>query len=106
MQIHGLISMLSCANIVICQTASALLLISVKSSIYDTGLKLTLLSYSLYTWISRSFMKARRVTIMIEDDFDKKLRLIQAKLIQKNQSSCSYSKVINQILGVYFRKNE
>ena len=32
---------------------------------------------------------------MIDDDLDKKLRLRQAKMIQQEQTSFSYSKVIN-----------
>ena len=40
----------------------------------------------------------KRVTIMIDDDLDKKLRLRQAKLIQKNQTSVSYSKTLNDVL--------
>lgn len=35
---------------------------------------------------------------MIDDDVDKKLRLCQAKLIHQEQTSYSYSKVINEIL--------
>jgi len=42
--------------------------------------------------------KPRRVTIMIDDDLDKKIRTKQAKTIQTTQSSYSYSKVINEIL--------
>ncbi len=38
---------------------------------------------------------AKRVTIMIDDDLDKKLRLRQAKLISQEQRSYSYSKVLN-----------
>ncbi len=41
---------------------------------------------------------SKRVTIMIDDDLDKKLRNRQAKLIQQEQSSYSYSKVLNEIL--------
>jgi len=41
---------------------------------------------------------SKRVTIMIDDDLDKKLRLRQAKLIQTEQSSYSYSKVLNDTL--------
>ena len=41
---------------------------------------------------------AKRVTIMIDDDLDKKLRLLQAKLISKTNESVSYSQVINQEL--------
>lgn len=41
---------------------------------------------------------SRRITIMIDDDVDKKLRQLQSKLILKNNESVSYSKVINQEL--------
>ena len=41
---------------------------------------------------------SKRVTIMIDDDLDKKLRLRQAKMIQQEQSSYSYSKVLNESL--------
>jgi len=35
---------------------------------------------------------------MIDDDLDKKLRLIQAKEITKTSSSISYSQVVNDML--------
>ena len=35
---------------------------------------------------------------MIDDDLDKKLRLTQAKKIQTEQISVSYSKVVNETL--------
>lgn len=41
---------------------------------------------------------AKRVTIMVDDDIDKKLRLRQAKLIQQEQTSYSYSKVVNETI--------
>ena len=41
---------------------------------------------------------AKRVTIMIDDDLDKKLRQIQARMIQKENKSISYSHVINTML--------
>ncbi len=41
---------------------------------------------------------SKRVTIMIDDDLDKKLRMRQAKLIQQEQLSYSYSKVLNETL--------
>ena len=41
---------------------------------------------------------SKRVTIMIDDDLDKKLRMRQAKLIAQEQSSYSYSKVVNESL--------
>ena len=41
---------------------------------------------------------AKRVTIMLDDDLDKKLRLIQAKAIQSTTSSVSFSTVLNNTL--------
>ena len=38
---------------------------------------------------------------MLDEDLDKKLRLVQAKLIQSTTSSVSFSEVINETL----RKN-
>ena len=40
----------------------------------------------------------KRITVMIEDDVDKKLRDKQAQYMQKNNISYSYSKVINDTL--------
>ena len=41
---------------------------------------------------------AKRITIMIDDDLDRKLRLLQAREIQSTTSSVSYSQIINQTL--------
>lgn len=41
---------------------------------------------------------AKRVTIMIDEDVDKKIRHRQAKIIQQNQTSYSFSKAINELL--------
>ena len=41
---------------------------------------------------------SRRVTIMIDDDLDKKIRMYQAKMLQKENTSFSYSKALNEIL--------
>ena len=41
---------------------------------------------------------SKRVTIMIADDLDKKIRMYQAKQIQQIQETYSYSKAINDIL--------
>lgn len=41
---------------------------------------------------------SKRVTIVIDDDLDKKLRIRQAKIIQQENGSCSYSRVLNEIL--------
>ena len=41
-------------------------------------------------------MRGKRVTVMLDDDLDKKLRLIQAKKIQRERRSVSYSQVLNE----------
>ena len=41
---------------------------------------------------------AKRVTIMIDEDLDKKLRQIQGKMILKNQGTWSFSRVINDTI--------
>jgi len=41
---------------------------------------------------------SKRVTIVLDDDLDKKLRLRQAKIIQKENSSCSFSRVVNDVI--------
>ena len=44
---------------------------------------------------------SKRVTIMIDDDLNEKIRLLQAKLIAKSVKSVKYSRVLNDVL----RKN-
>jgi len=46
----------------------------------------------------------KRVTIMLDDDLDKKLRLIQAKAIQSTTSSVSFSAVLNNTLRTSLKK--
>ncbi len=41
---------------------------------------------------------SKRVTIMIDSDLDKKLRILQAKYIVSEKSSYSYSKTVNETL--------
>ena len=41
---------------------------------------------------------ARRVTVMIDDSLDKKIRTKQVEMIQKENKSVSYSSVINLFL--------
>jgi len=41
---------------------------------------------------------SKRVTIMIDDDLDKKLRTLQAKMIKEKQTSYSYSKILNETI--------
>ena len=40
----------------------------------------------------------RRVTVMIEDELDKKIRHYQAKILQKKNSTYSYSKAVNDLI--------
>lgn len=41
---------------------------------------------------------SKRVTIMIDDDVVKKVRIAQAKRIQKENRSVSVSEIINELL--------
>lgn len=41
---------------------------------------------------------SKRVTIMMDDDLDKKVRLVQAKKITKILKSTSFSRTINDLL--------
>jgi len=41
---------------------------------------------------------SKRVTIILDDDNDKKLRTMQAKEITKSIKSVSYSRIINNVL--------
>ena len=41
---------------------------------------------------------SKRVTVVIADDLDKKLRQKQAKLIMKDSKTHSYSSVLNDVL--------
>jgi predicted DNA binding CopG/RHH family protein len=50
-------------------------------------------------WFGKKYMKkSRRVTIMLEEDLLKKLRVIQATKIRKSENTVSLSRVINQML--------
>lgn len=40
----------------------------------------------------------KRVTIMIDDELSKKIRIIQAKMIKDTTTSVSFSKVLNEVL--------
>jgi len=39
---------------------------------------------------------SKRVTIVIDEDLDKKLRLRQTKIIHQKHVSCSFSEVLNE----------
>ena len=43
-------------------------------------------------------MMAKRTTMMIDDDVDKKIRSLRAKLILETSKNVSYSQVINELL--------
>jgi len=42
---------------------------------------------------------AKRVTIMISEELDKKVRQKQSRMIQKTNATVSYSSVINDVLA-------
>jgi len=46
---------------------------------------------------------SRRVTIMLEDDLVKKLRVKQSKLLQETNDTVSFSYVINETLRNCFK---
>ena len=41
---------------------------------------------------------SKRITIMLDDELNKKIRLLQAKMIKKENKSISYSYVVNLLL--------
>ena len=45
-------------------------------------------------------MMSKRITIMIDENLDKKLRILQAKEITKTTKSVSYSQIMNDILRI------
>ena len=47
---------------------------------------------------------AIRVTIMLDDDVARKLRIKQAKLLQENKGSISFSRVVNETLRPCLKK--
>ena len=46
----------------------------------------------------------RRVTIMIDEDNFKKLRILQSKLLKETDSSVSFSKVLNETVATGLKK--
>ncbi len=48
--------------------------------------------------INRKYSIGKRVTIVLDDDLAKKLRIIQSKNISKSKKSVSFSSVINEEL--------
>ncbi len=48
----------------------------------------------------------RRITIMLDDDLQKKLREKQAKLIKQSKKSVSFSRVVNLTLSEGIKKSK
>ena len=46
----------------------------------------------------------RRITIMIEDENFKKLRILQSKLLKQTDSSVSFSRVLNDTISNCLKK--
>ncbi len=42
---------------------------------------------------------AKRITIMIDDDIDKKVRIMQAKIIREQNKTMSFSRTLNELLA-------
>ena len=47
---------------------------------------------------------SKRVTIMLDEDLDKKIRMRQAKQIEKSPKSISFSRTLNDVLRESFKK--
>lgn len=47
---------------------------------------------------------AKRITLLLDEDNNKKLHIIQAKLIKETSKSVSFSRVFNDVLRKYFDK--
>ena len=48
---------------------------------------------------------SKRITIMLDSDLDKKIRLLQARMIQNTTSSVSFSNMLNQVLRESLKKS-
>ena len=59
----------------------------------------------MHLWKSvLQILMPKRVTVVISDELDKKIRNLQAKMIQSSTSNVSYSGVINDILKKELKK--
>ncbi len=56
-----------------------------------------------YTKVGIYEITTKRITVMMDDDLDKKIRLCQAKIIQNTHSSKSYSRVVNELLEKHLK---
>jgi len=48
--------------------------------------------------VTEVFVMAERLTIMLNSDIAKKLRLLQAKRIKESASTVSFSRIVNEVL--------
>ena len=48
---------------------------------------------------------SRRITVMIDDENFKKLRILQSKLLKQTEASVSFSKVLNETISDCLKKN-
>ena len=62
------------------------------------------MAYSLKLEKNDIHNMSKRVTIMLDSDLDKKMRLMQAKMIQSTTSSVSFSNVLNTVLRDSLKK--
>lgn len=49
---------------------------------------------------------ARRVTVLLDDDINKKVRLLQSKMIRKENKSTSFSSVVNFLITKNISKSK
>lgn len=47
---------------------------------------------------------SKRITVMIDDDIERKVRLIQSRRIDKENSAISFSRTLNDELKKHFGK--
>ena len=48
---------------------------------------------------------SKRITVLLDEDLDKKIRLMQAKIIQQENKSVSFSHVLNLFLQNALKKS-
>ena len=59
---------------------------------------MSMLQCSFENKIEEQEIMVKRITIVLDDNFLKKFRFLQAKRIKESASSVSFSRIINEIL--------
>jgi len=54
--------------------------------------------FVLTHYVSVFVIMSKRITVVLDDELVKKLRNLQAKMINKSSKSVSFSRVINEVL--------